>query len=221
VFLRGKLKRITAIRKGAGKSVKVFLDGGLAFRLEAETARREGLQTGEELADERIEALSQADGDRLCLSAALRFISYRPRAEAELRGRLQQRGFEAASVESVILKLKEQGLLDDTAFARFWQENRASFSPRSRALTSLELRRKGVSGDVIASAVSGIGDEDSAYQAAQGKARLLAKSGYEVFRRRLGDYLRRRGFGFGVITRTVERLWREATEEVNNKGKLK
>jgi regulatory protein len=221
VFKRGKLKRITAIRKGTGKSVNVFLDGSLAFRLEEETARREGLQTGEELADERIEAFSRADGARRCLSAALRFISYRPRAEAELRGRLKQRGFDTASVEGVILKLKEQGLVDDTAFARFWQDNRASFSPRSRALTSLELRRKGVAGDVIALAVSGVGDEESAYRAAQSKARLLARSGYDVFRRRLGDYLRRRGFGFGVIARTVERLWRETSEEVNNKGKLK
>jgi regulatory protein len=215
------LKRITAISTGAGKSVKVFLDGSLAFRLEAEAVRREGLQTGEELPDERIEALSRADDARRCLSAALRFLSYRPRAEAELRGRLRQRGFDAASVDIVILKLKEQGLVDDAAFARFWQENRSSFRPRSRALTSLELRRKGVAGDVVAAALSGVGDEDSAYRAAQSKARLLARLGYEVFRRRLRDYLRRRGFNFGVTARTVERLWQETTEEANNKGKLK
>jgi regulatory protein len=201
----------------------VFLDGSLAFRLEAETACREGLQAGEELADERIEVYSRADGARRCLSAALRFLSYRPRAEAELRGRLKQLGFDTVSVENVILKLKEQGLVDDAAFARFWQENRVSFRPRSQALTSLELRRKGVAGDVIAAAVSGVGDEDSAYRAAQGKARLLAQSQseYEAFRRRLGDYLRRRGFNFGVIARTVERLWQETAEDDNNKGKLK
>jgi hypothetical protein len=34
-------------------------------------------------------------------------------------------------------------------------------------------------------------------------------SDYQSFRRRLGGYLKRRGFGYGVINHTVERLWQE------------
>jgi SOS response regulatory protein OraA/RecX len=30
-----------------------------------------------------------------------------------------------------------------------------------------------------------------------------------VFRRRLGEYLRRRGFDYEVINRTVEKMWQE------------
>jgi len=32
---------------------------------------------------------------------------------------------------------------------------------------------------------------------------------YQVFRRRLGDFLKRRGYGYGVVQETVARLWRE------------
>ena len=94
-------------------------------------------------------------------------------------------------------------------FARFWKENRDSFSPRSQWLTKLELRQKGVAGDIIDQVVGTIDDGDSAYRAALSKARRLSRSDYQDFRRRLGEYLKRRGFGYGVINHTVERVWEE------------
>jgi regulatory protein len=106
-------------------------------------------------------------------------------------------------------KLKEQNLVDDTAFAEFWKENRQSFRPRSRRMTRLELRRKGVDSGVIDRIVAEIDDGDSAYRAAQPKARQMKAADYDVFRRRLGEYLRRRGFDYEVIKRTVEKIWQE------------
>ncbi len=109
----------------------------------------------------------------------------------------------------MLAKLKEQGLVDDMAFAQFWKENRESFSPRSQWLTKLELRQKGVASNITDQVVDTIDDEDSAYRAALGKAHSLPLSDYQSFRRRLGDYLKRRGFGYGVINHTIERLWPE------------
>ena len=115
----------------------------------------------------------------------------------------------ADCTEKVLAQLKEQGLVDDTAFARFWKENRESFSPRSRRLTSLELQRKGLDSGIIEQVVGEVDDSDSAYRAALSKARRLSPSDYQGFRRRLGEYLRRRGFGYEVINHTVERIWKE------------
>jgi regulatory protein len=97
-------------------------------------------------------------------------------------------------------------LVDDMAFAQFWKDNRESFSPRSQWLTKLELRRKGVANNIIDQVVDTIDEEDSAYRAALSKARSLPLSDYQSLRRRLGDYLKRRGFGCGVINHTIERL---------------
>ena len=113
------------------------------------------------------------------------------------------------SIEAVLAKLKEQGLVDDMAFAQFWKDNRESFKPRSQWLTKLELRCKGVANNIIDQIANSIDDEDSAYRAALSKARSLPLSDYQGFRRRLGDYLKRRGFGYGVINQTIERLWQE------------
>ena len=209
------MRKITALRAGKGrrKRVNIFLDGEYAFSLEAEVAVKEGLRVNQELSSERIEEISSADNYRRCYNAAALFLSYRPRSEPELRERLVKRGFPGESIDRVVARLKEQGLVDDTAFAKFWTENRDSFSPRSRWLTGLELRRKGVPEDIIGKVVSTLDDEDSAYRAAFKKARNLPRYDYRSFRRRLGEHLQRRGFGYGVINGTVNRLWNELENE--------
>ena len=205
------MSKITAIRIGRrrGKRVNVFLDGGFAFSLEAEVALREGLEVGQELSANQIEVLTRSDCFHRCLNTAAHYLGYRPRSEFELRERLQRRGFDGDNVDAVLAKLKEQGLVDDTAFAQFWRDNRQSFSPRSQWLTKLELRQKGVAADIIDQVVDAVDNTDSAYRAALSKARSLSQSDYQSFRRRLGEYLKRRGFGYGVINHTVERIWQE------------
>jgi len=207
------MNKITAIRfrKDRGKRVNIFLDGRFAFSLEAEVAIKEGLQVGQELSNSHIEALAQSDHFHRCLNVALRYLSYRPRSEFELRQRLCQRGFDGAGVEAALARLKEQGLVDDIAFAQFWKDNRESFSPRSRWLTKLELKQKGVAEEVIDQVANVIDDHNSAYRAARNKARSLPRSDYQGFRHRLGEYLKRRGFSYEVINHTVERLWQEGS----------
>ena len=147
-----------------------------------------------------------------CLDAAFRYLSYRPRSEFEIKMRLRQRGFDDSSIQTVLLKLKEQGLLDDFAFAQFWKENRESFSPRSRMMLQRELRQKGVAPYIIAEVAEGMDEEASAYRAAQRKLKRLASADYDNFRRKLGDFLKRRGFSYEVTRHTVNRLWQERSK---------
>ena len=209
------MRKVTALRAGKGrrKRVNIFLDGEYAFSLEAEVAVKEGLRVDQELSPERIEEITSANNYRRCYDAAALFISYRPRSEPELRERLRRRNFPAESIDAVVARMKEQGLVDDTAFARFWTENRDSFSPRSQWLTGMELRRKGVSEEIIQQAVGILNDEDSAYRAARKKARNLPRYDFQNFFRRLGEHLQRRGFSYGVIKSTVNRLWNELEDE--------
>ena len=212
------MSKITALRTagGRGERVNIFLDGKFAFSLEAEVITKEGLQAEQILSAERIEVLTRSDHFQRCLSTAVHYLSYRPRSEFELKQRLRQRGFDDETREAVITKLKKQGLVNDMAFAQFWKENRESFSPRSQRLTKVELRRKGVENDIIDQVVETIDDEDSAYRAAQGKAYSLPKSDYQKFYRRLGEYLKRRGFSYGIINHTVERLWPDQGNSSDN-----
>jgi regulatory protein len=213
------MSKITALKtnKRTDKQVSMFLDGKFAISLDTELAAKEGLKIGQELSADQIEVLVKNLGLVRCLNVAYRYLSYRPRSEAEMKERLHRRGFEDSQIEIVINKLKEQNLLDDTAFAQFWKENREMFRPRSQRLTRLELRKKGVADAIIDEVTNEVNDTDSAYRAALSKAQRLPHQDYEVFRRRLGDYLKRRGFGYPVINQTVKRIWQELAEpsEIN------
>jgi regulatory protein len=205
------MAEITALRTSQGnrQRVKLFLDGSFAFSLDAEVALKERLKVGQELAESQVKALVQAQNCHCCLGAATRLLSYRPRSAYELEQRLHRRGFDKATIDAALTTLKRQGLVDDRSFATFWKDNRQSFSPRSKWLTKQELKQKGVPAEVIDQVVSTIDDSDSAYRAAKRKTRGLKGSDYDSFRRRLEEFLRRRGFNYRLTATIVERLWRE------------
>jgi len=210
------VSKITAIRAGKGRQqrVNLFLDGKFAISMDTEVVTKAQLKTGQELTSNQMAALHKSDRIKRCLNAALHYLSYRPRSEAETRERLQQRGFDNESIEATLTKLKEQTLIDDAAFAQFWKDNRQAFSPRSQRLTRLELSRKGIAADTINGVVGEIDDQENAYRAALNKAQRLPLSDHSNFRRRLSYYLKSRGFNYEVTNYTVERLWQE--RESNN-----
>jgi len=205
---------ITALRLNTRKKqVNVFIDGLFSFTIADELAVTNHLAVGRELSTSQIEELTQSNLFHKCMDAAVQFLSYRPRSESEVRQRLRQRGFDREAIEQVILKLKERRLIDDTTFAEFWINNRLSFSPRSARLINLELRRKGVDARTASDVVQSLDDEHYAYEAGLKKAHRLSRLDYDEFRRRLYDYLRRRGFNYACCKRAVERLWQEKESE--------
>lgn len=210
-FLCLIMNTITAIedQKRRKDRVNVFLGGSFAFSLDREVVQQQGLCPGQSLSDSQIDELVRVDLFGKCLEAALHLLSYRPRSEAEIRQRLYRR-FEKETIDRVVLHLQERQIVDDAAFARFWTENRESFSPRSKRLLKMELRRKGIDSEVVDEVLGGVDDEESAYRAAQRKGHNLGKD-YETFRQKLGAFLGRRGFSYDVINRTIERLWQESS----------
>jgi len=205
------MNKITAIKQGKSrnKRVNIFLDEKFAFSLNMEAFAESRLQIGQQITPEDITRLTAADNYHKCMATAARFLSYRPRSEAEMRQRLEKHGYEAGCIGKVLSKLAEYHLVDDHAFAAFWKDNRNTFSPRSRRLTSLELRRKGVPNDIIEQTINNIDDEENAYQAGLSKIRRLSVTDYDTFRKRLGGYLQRRGFGYETVKSTVDKLWKE------------
>ena len=145
------------------------------------------------------------------VDAGLRLLTYRPRSEEEIRRRLSRR-FPPPLVEEAIVVLTKRELLDDAGFARFWRQTRERNRPKGASALRWELRRLGVSREVVEDALQGLDEEENAYRAAIRVARRLGQDGHGVFRKKLAAYLRRRGFVGEVVTRTVQRLWWELTD---------
>lgn len=202
--------RVTAIRKQRREGrINLYLDGRFALGLTLDAIAAAGLRVGDEIDDDALRSLRRDAAGADALAAAMRLLSYRPRSEVELRQRLARRGAPANLVDGAISRLRELGLVDDTAFARTWVEGRSRLSPRSRRLLRRELQAKGIDGEAAREALGPLDDEDAALRAAERRAAAMRELPYPEFRRRLGDFLRRRGFDAATVRRTVERLWQD------------
>jgi regulatory protein len=79
---------------------------------------------------------------------------------------------------------------------------------------SLELRQKGLDDEAIRSAMENVDDEASAYEAARRRAVRFKGLEWNDFRKKLSEFLARRGYSSAVIAPVVPRVWNEAhTEE--------
>ena len=207
--MAGRITRL-AFQKHAADRVNVYLDGEYAFALPALDAAR--LRVGEYLDDDAITRLQALDERQKAYDRALRFLSFRPRSQAEVRRNLLAAGLEADLVEATLARLVAQGYLDDADFARFWVENRQQFRPKGSQALRGELRLRGVAAETIEAVLVDLDPEAGAYEAGQPRAaRLaaLAQADPAGFRRKLGDFLLRRGFAYEVVRETVTRLLRE------------
>jgi regulatory protein len=189
------------------RRVNVYLDGEFAFGLERVAAA--WLRIGQELSDEKIAQLQRNDEGEKAYQQALKLLSYRPRSEAEVRRKLEQRKQPEGIITEVLDRLRRSGLVDDARFARDWAENRSEFRPRSRRALAIEMRQRGVDSESITQAVADLDDESLAYQAAVKYSRRLEALEWQVFRQKLTGFLGRRGFSYEVTAPVVRRVWDE------------
>lgn len=206
--------RITSLRfqKRTPDRVNVYLDEAFAFALPAIEAAH--LRVGQYLDEAEIAGLRALDISAKAYDRALRFLSFRPRSAAEVRRNLVEGEYDEAVIDVTLARLAEAGYVNDDEFARFWVENRQRFNPRGPQALRQELRQRGVARDAIEESLNGMDVAEAAYQAGQARAaRLapLAAADPAGFRRKLGEFLLRRGFAHDVVQEVVRRLLRDVT----------
>lgn len=136
-------------------------------------------------------------------NAAYRYLAVRPRSRAEVRERLQDRGFSPAVIDSVMAHLSRLGYINDEEFAGLWIESRVKVRSFGKRRLRQELRDKGVEGELIGLAIERHlppeREAEAAKKAAESKLRSLRGLEREIRRRRLAGFLERKGFSFEVI----------------------
>ena len=190
--------------------VNVYIDGSYSFAIDKVLANN--LAVGNALSHDEIEALRKDDVEERLYRRAQRLIGRRPRAERELRQRFERDEIPQDVQDAVVQRLKDRGLIDDHAFVEAWIENRQVFRPRSALALRTELRRKGVSNEIIEQHLADFDEERAAVAAARKGARRYRSMDRETFRKRLSRYLLRRGFGHSIVSPVVARIWRETAE---------
>lgn len=203
ILQSGKITAIE-IQKRNKERVNIFLDGEYVFSMMLIEASN--LRKGQHLTPADITALKDEDDIQKAVERAVKFLSYRPRSTAEVRRNLIKHDTPEPVIEITIERLEGFGYLDDHAFARFWLENRDNFKPRGPRALRYELRQKGIEPTIINELLDEMDVQDAAYRAGQTQLRKLQGLHQQEFKHKLGNFLQRRGFNYGVSRDVIEQL---------------
>jgi regulatory protein len=193
------------IQKRNRERVNVYLDGNYALAVTTLAASQ--LRTGQYLSEADIATLETQDARERAYQSAIRYLGYRPRSEQEIRRHLDGKKVPAEVVEMIVDRLHAESHLDDQAFASYWIDNRERFKPRSRKALRYELWQKGVPKTIIESALAGVDEAESAWQAVASRLHRWRGLDERLFQQKAGGFLARRGFSYATIKPVLKRAW--------------
>ncbi len=199
-------------QKNNKERVNVYLDGEFAFGLNLMDAAH--LRKGQELDDAAVIELKHKDEIAKSYDQAIQLLARRPYSIREVQTKLMRKDRPPDVVEAVLARLQRYGYLDDTAFARYWVDNRTRFKPRGSRALRYELMQKGVASSIIDSVLDEhLEEDDAAYRAAQKRARRMRGSTKALFKQKVGGFLQRRGFNYSTSQDALRQLVAELEEE--------
>jgi regulatory protein len=150
----------------------------------------------------------------ILINAALRFVSFRPRSEKELRQFLErkmkkQNTYAAPLLSRAIERMRELGYVDDYKFAAWWVEQRRLHRPKGQMLVVSEIVAHGVPKDVAQAAYA---DSGQTPEELMGQASAMLQKKWSLWqkypvleqKKKAYDHLRRRGFSMDVVASVVD-----------------
>jgi regulatory protein len=139
-----------------------------------------------------------------CEEQALRLLGSRAHFRRELQQKLARRGYGAGEIETTLERLAAAGHLDDAALARDEAARLATRKGLARRGVAAELRRKGAAAEAVDRALGATAGEDESAPARAAAERWLRTHALDAAA--LGRHLARKGYGQGVIFRTLNEL---------------
>ncbi len=161
-----------------------------------------------------------------CREQALRLLDRRAHSVAELRRKLMLRKHAPTVIAAVLEDLQRHGLVNDTAFAAAWiEEKRRATRPVGWLRIQAQLRGRGVTPDAIAAAAPGDealpGDAEEeevarALAALRQKLKSARPTGDpRADRARLCRFLAQRGFTGDIVRKALDRVRQDDTPDVD------
>ncbi len=145
---------------------------------------------------------------------ALKFLSFRPRSEKEIRDNLKKKKAPDSTVDLIIKKLRDQKFLNDKEFTKWWIEQRTIVKPTGVRIIRIELQRKGIDKEMMQEVLE---DSSDIVHNELDMARNLVARKFKKYKgmerqevyRKLGGFLSRRGFDYDTIKKAIDEILRK------------
>ncbi len=157
--------------------------------------------------------------EELLYNRAYNYIRLRERSEKEISNYLKKKikKYSLNSTEenniaiSIIKRLQEAEVLNDSKFIDWWVNQRSYFKPRGTYLLKQELQAKGVKNDDIKDYFieNNIDEKELAFKALLAKSKIIKDLSHEEAFKKALSFLMRRGFHYELSKKTFEEWWQK------------
>jgi len=150
------------------------------------------------------------------LITAMRLLAASPKSASELRKKLLDKGYAEEAIEEALGKLRAQGVLDDTLYAKDLVARLTLGKAAGRHKVAFELKRHGISRKIQAELLDSISSEDEMERALeQSRLKWAGWSKLEAQKRkkRLYDFLIRKGYDFQIAQDVLRKLSNDSSDD--------
>lgn len=141
--------------------------------------------------------------------SSLRLLTATPKTRKELKKKLLEKGYPEAVAEKTLDGLEKQGFLSDKAYAKNLVARLTHEKPSGRRKISFEMKRRGVPAKIQEEVLSGITNQEETERAkelATYKWEQAARLEPLKRKKKVFDFLLRRGFDFQIVRDVIEEL---------------
>lgn len=186
--------------------VSVFVDGEYSFSLDSADALRLGVKAGAEITEKEIEIYNLESNLSKAKAKAFDIVARKMVTECELRTKLADKGYDEVICDIVINTMQEYNYINDYDYCLAYFDYGTSKGWGKLKIRS-ELKRKGVSDEVLSDAFSEFEDcpEDRVFDILERKFSDCDFSDYKQ-KQKIFRFFASRGFDFDSINTAIDRF---------------
>ncbi len=205
------------IQKKRKDRINIHLDLVYAFSCHVDLVFEFKLDKGKNLTPEDTKSILEADDEKMAYQYGLRIALMRTVSVYDCRKKLKGYEFSPRSIDLAIDRLLENDFLSDLRYAAYFYEMKQSQWGRYRI--QQELKRHGISNDLVREVTEKMADGDKEFEEALKYASrklesvgTLDQKGYA----KVYGFIARKGFASDVVRRVMNQLKKECRESFEN-----
>ncbi len=198
------------IQKKDNKRRSIYINGVFAFGLTDVDVLYYKLEIDKELPEEKYEQILYSTIYERSKSIALNFLSRRMRSEKEVYNKLIEKEINDEIIQKTIDFLKKYNYINDEIFVKHYIKDKLNLKGHGKKKIVYDLKELGIDINIIENYFDENYDfieseEETALKLARKKAKNLDLTDFKQ-KKKLNDFLLRRGFSYDIIKSTIEKL---------------
>ncbi len=178
----------------------IFVDTKYSFSLDEQQLLDLKIKRGQEISEQELENLKKESDFGKKYARSLELIMRRIRSVKEIHDYAWRKKWEVEETARIIEKLVSKGYVNDEKFAEAWVRSRAALKHISKRKLIVELRQKGIPGDIIEQTL----ERSEEYNEQQALAELVdKKKARYTDRNKFTAYLLRQGFRYDDVKQVL------------------